>query len=145
MNEKKKLKDDFFPPFFSFIENSAANGSNYVFNREVRTAQRTIKELERRLNELTTEIENAKQATTESMNLNKTHARRIQSLETELSQAKKINDTLMEEIEGYRILLHEKTMKGEFMLNPIVQVCKIHKHVYMNILFHIPYLVFICI
>ncbi|RHZ44211.1 hypothetical protein Glove_750g12 [Diversispora epigaea] len=104
-------------------DNSAAvtNGSGYIFNREVRTAQRTIKELERRLNELTTEIENAKQATTESMNLNKIHARRIHSLETELSQEKNLSRTLREDIEGYQLLLHEKTMKGEFMLNPIMQ------------------------
>ncbi|CAG8467246.1 8905_t:CDS:2 [Diversispora eburnea] len=96
-------------------DNSATitNGSGYIFNREVRTAQRTIKELERRLNELTTEIENAKQATTESMNLNKIHARRIHSLETELSQEKNLSRTLREDIEGYQLLLHEKTMKDD--------------------------------
>ncbi|CAG8497786.1 15770_t:CDS:2 [Acaulospora morrowiae] len=97
------------------------NGSHYSAIREVKNAQRTIKELERRLNELTTEIDNAKQATTESMNLNKSHARRIHSLETELSQVKHMNQSLMEENEAYRLLLGEKTMKGEFVLNSIMQ------------------------
>ncbi|CAG8538629.1 2555_t:CDS:2, partial [Acaulospora colombiana] len=100
---------------------SATNGSHYNAVREAKNAQRTIKELERRLNELTAEIENAKQATTESMNLNKSHVRRIHSLETELSQVKNMNQSLMEENEGYRFLLGEKTMKGEFMLIPIMK------------------------
>ncbi|CAG8461167.1 8590_t:CDS:2, partial [Scutellospora calospora] len=96
-------------------------GSHYTAMREARTAQRTIKELERRVNDLTTEIENIKRAHTESMNLNKSHVARIHHLENELGQVKHMNQTLMEDNEGYQLLLHEKTMRGEFMLNPIMQ------------------------
>ncbi|CAG8678879.1 2334_t:CDS:2, partial [Dentiscutata heterogama] len=95
--------------------------SHYTVLREAKTAQRTIKELERRVNELTTEIENVKRAHTDSMNTNKNHVARIHHLENELGQVKHMNQTLMEENEGYQLLLHEKTMKGEFMLNPIMQ------------------------
>ncbi|CAG8488244.1 4500_t:CDS:2 [Funneliformis caledonium] len=95
--------------------------SHYTTIRELKGAQRTIKEIERRNNEITAELDKAKQATTESMNLSKSHVRRIQQLENELSQVKHMNQALMEENEGYQLLLHEKTMKGEFMLNPIMQ------------------------
>ncbi|CAI2192790.1 18395_t:CDS:2, partial [Funneliformis geosporum] len=95
--------------------------SHYTTVRELKSAQRTIKEIERRNNEISGELDKAKQATTESMNLSKSHVRRIQQLENELSQVKHMNQALMEENEGYQLLLHEKTMKGEFMLNPIMQ------------------------
>ncbi|CAG8515372.1 18893_t:CDS:2 [Racocetra persica] len=103
--------------------------SHYSAAREARTAQRTIKELERRVNELTTEIENVKRAHTDSMNINKNHVARIHHLENELGQVKHMNQTLMEENEGYQLLLHEKTMRGEFMLNPIMQRNTKHTHI----------------
>ncbi|CAG8757101.1 13438_t:CDS:2, partial [Racocetra fulgida] len=101
--------------------------SHYSAAREARTAQRTIKELERRVNELTTEIENVKRAHTDSMNISKNHVARIHHLENELGQVKHMNQTLMEENEGYQLLLHEKTMRGEFMLNPIMQTNRTNK------------------
>lgn len=48
--------------------------------------------------------------------------RRIQQLENELSQVKHMNQSLMEENESFQRLIFEKTMKGEFMFNPIMQV-----------------------
>ena len=56
------------------------------------------------------------------MNLDESYVRRIQQLENELSQVKRINRSLMEENEAFQLLLHEKTMEGKFMLNPIMQV-----------------------
>jgi hypothetical protein len=47
---------------------------------------------------------------------------RIQQLENELSQVKHMNQSLMEENESFQRLMFEKTMKGEFMLNPVMQV-----------------------
>ena len=91
-----------------YIEDSLPDtpNSHYIAIREAKNAQRTIKELEKRNNEITAQLDKAKQ---ESMNTSKNHVRRIQQLETELSQVK-------------QLLLHEKTMKGEFVLNPIMQV-----------------------
>ena len=53
------------------------------------------------------------------MNTSKNHVRRIQQLETELSQVK-------------QLLLHEKTMEGEFVLNPIMQVINYKNNLSMN-------------
>lgn len=96
--------------------------SYYAAARELKNVQRSIKELERRNNELATELEKAKQATNESVNISKNHVRRIQQLENELSQVKHMNQSLMEENESFQRLIFEKTMKGEFMFNPIMQV-----------------------
>ncbi|CAG8596244.1 7987_t:CDS:2 [Cetraspora pellucida] len=116
--KKNSSSNDDSPPL---TPTTGSTPSHYSAAREARTAQRTIKELERRVNELTTEIENVKRAHTESMNVNKSHVARIHHLENELGQVKHMNQTLMEENEGYQLLLHEKTMRGEFMLNPIMQ------------------------
>ncbi|CAG8488978.1 10779_t:CDS:2 [Dentiscutata erythropus] len=117
-NGQSSSNDEDSPPL---TPTAGSTPSHYSVLREAKTAQRTIKELERRVNELTTEIENAKRAHTDSMNTNKNHVARIHHLENELGQVKHMNQTLMEENEGYQLLLHEKTMKGEFMLNPIMQ------------------------
>ncbi len=109
-----------------YIEDSPPN-TPISANREAKNAQRIIKDLERRNSDITAELDKAKQATTESMNLSKSHVRRIQQLENELSQVKHMNQALMEENEGFQLLLHEKTMKGEFMLNPFMQVMILYK------------------
>lgn len=46
---------------------------------------------------------------------------KIEHLENEIANVKQVNRSLMEDNESYQILLHEKTMSGEFMLNPIMQ------------------------
>ncbi|KAF9395767.1 hypothetical protein CPC16_006953 [Podila verticillata] len=43
------------------------------------------------------------------------------ALWTEINQAREINKGLMEEIESYQMLLHEKSMNGEFMQTSIMQ------------------------
>ncbi|GBC07048.1 hypothetical protein RclHR1_07200006 [Rhizophagus clarus] len=100
----------------------------YVTARELKNAQKNIKDLERRNNELTAELDKAKQATNESMNTSKNHVRRIQQLENEFSQVQHMNQSLMEENESFQRLIFEKTMKGEFMFNPIMQLNDSHKH-----------------
>ena len=119
-----KYKDS--PPDTPTLDNS-----HYIAVREAKNAQRIVKDLERRNNEISAELDKAKQATTESMNLNKSHVRRIQQLENELSQVKHMHQSLMEENESYQLLLHEKTMKGEFVLNPIMQVINYKKIISM--------------
>ncbi|KAI7854198.1 hypothetical protein BDC45DRAFT_605877 [Circinella umbellata] len=46
----------------------------------------------------------------------KRHSKRIRKLITEISNMKQINQSLMEENEGYQNLLNEKTMNGSFLL-----------------------------
>src|SRR5437667_9267341 len=79
--------------------------SHYIAIREAKNAQKTIKELEKRNNEITAQLDKAKQATTESMNTSKNHVRRVQQLETELSQVKHMHQSLMEENEAFQLLL----------------------------------------
>lgn len=47
---------------------------------------------------------------------------RVEHLELEIANVKQVNRSLMEDNESYQILLHEKTISGEFMMNPIMQV-----------------------
>ncbi|KAF0488023.1 m protein, serotype 2.1 precursor [Gigaspora margarita] len=120
--------DEDSPPSSPTTPTGSAS-SYYTAVREVKVAKKTIKELERRVNELVTEVENVERMHVNSMNLNKEHVTRIHYLENELGQVKHINQTLMEDSERYRQLLHEKTMKGEFVLDNIMQ--RNAKHTYI--------------
>ncbi|CAH1765724.1 10013_t:CDS:2 [Entrophospora sp. SA101] len=105
-------------------ENSAFNPASVSYYNaicEAKNAQKIIKDLERKVSELQNEADKTKQITTETMNINKNHVQKIQQLENEISQVKHMNRALMEDNENYQVLLHEKTMRGEFMLNPILQ------------------------
>ncbi|CAO3591657.1 unnamed protein product [Absidia cylindrospora] len=46
-------------------------------------------------------------------------SRKISHLMDQISSMKQLNQTLMEENEGYRMLLHEKTISGDFLTEPI--------------------------
>ncbi|KAG9300525.1 hypothetical protein G9A89_002403 [Geosiphon pyriformis] len=81
--------------------------------REIKIAQRTIKEQDRLIYQLKTEIERAKTATTDTINLNKGLSLKINLLENELEQVKRMKRSLEDVNEGLQLLLHEKTM-----LNP---------------------------
>ncbi|CAG8494717.1 22109_t:CDS:2 [Dentiscutata erythropus] len=120
-NGNTSSNDDDSPPSSPTTPTAGSATSYYTAVREVKVAKRTIKELERRVNELVTEVENIERMRVNSMNLNKDHVARIHYLENELGQVKHINQTLMEDSERYRQLLHEKTMKGEFVLDNIMQ------------------------
>ncbi|CAH1761548.1 6837_t:CDS:2 [Entrophospora sp. SA101] len=98
------------------------SASHYSNARELKNAQRQIKELEHKISELDSVLVKTKQTSTESIELNKNHVRRIQQLENEISQIKYMNNTLMEDNESYQLLLHEKTIKGDFIMNPILQL-----------------------
>ncbi|CAG8586904.1 546_t:CDS:2 [Ambispora gerdemannii] len=89
--------------------------------REIKIAKNTIKEQDKFINQLNNEIERAKTATTDQINLNRSLSLRITLLETELEQVKRVKRSLEDVNEGFQLLLHEKTMKGDFMLNPIMQ------------------------
>ncbi|CAG8548501.1 1833_t:CDS:2 [Ambispora leptoticha] len=104
-------------------ENSPPSPTTNLHNatREIKIAKSTIKEQDRFINRLKNEIEQTKTATTDQININKSQALRIALLETELEQVKRVKRSLEDVNEGFQLLLHEKTMKGDFMLNPIMQ------------------------
>ncbi|CAG8442364.1 4402_t:CDS:2 [Cetraspora pellucida] len=100
---------------------TSPTNSYYTAVREAKIAKRTIKELERRVNDLMSEMENVERLHTNSITTNKNHLAKIHHLENELDQVKHMNQTLMEDSERYQLLLHEKTMRGEFVLNHFMQ------------------------
>ncbi|SAM07432.1 hypothetical protein [Absidia glauca] len=67
---------------------------------------------ERLLKSLTAEFEIQKRRHLESM---QEQDERMASITTELESVKSLNHTLMEDNEGYQMLLTEKTMSGEFL------------------------------
>ncbi|KAF0345976.1 m protein, serotype 2.1 precursor [Gigaspora margarita] len=98
--------------------NSASELSTYSYRdsgyfrdtltREQMSAQRTIKELEKKVTDLTTEIERSKTDHQESIDLNRTHVRKIKQLELELSQVKIVNKTMLEDNKKHQLMLNEK-------------------------------------
>ncbi|CAG8736919.1 20841_t:CDS:2, partial [Racocetra persica] len=116
--------DEDSPPPSPTSPTSPTGGSPTSYHtavREVKIAKRTIKELERRANDLVTEMENVESLHTNSMATNKNHIAKIHHLENELDQVKHMNQTLMEDSERYQLLLREKTMRGEFVLTHVMQ------------------------
>ncbi|KAK9761404.1 hypothetical protein K7432_013727 [Basidiobolus ranarum] len=89
--------------------------------RENSILNKTVKSQDKLILELREELEKCKQATQSSVSRCQEYSLRIASLENEKQQIKRVNLTLMEENESYQVLLHEKTMSGSFMLNPILQ------------------------
>ncbi|CAG8702282.1 24302_t:CDS:2 [Gigaspora rosea] len=107
--------------------NSASELSTYSYRdsgyfrdtltREQMSAQRTIKELEKKVADLTTEIERSKTDHQESIDLNRTHVRKIKQLELELSQVKIVNKTMLEDNKKHQSLLNEKDAENELAKN----------------------------
>ncbi|KAI9319217.1 hypothetical protein BX666DRAFT_2018369 [Dichotomocladium elegans] len=92
------------------------------YAREAKIAQRTIKAQDKLIAELKSEIEKLNTSLEEQRNDAKEQSLRMQHLEHEIANVKQVNRSLMEDNESYQILLHEKTISGEFMMNPIMQV-----------------------
>ncbi|KAK9712962.1 hypothetical protein K7432_006761 [Basidiobolus ranarum] len=89
--------------------------------KENRILSKTVKSQDRLISELREEIEKGKQATQEAIARYEHQSLKMAALENEKNQLKQVNQTLMEENESYQVLLHEKTMSGSFMLNPLLQ------------------------
>lgn len=98
----------------------AAIDASYA--REAKIAQRTIKAQDKLIVDLKSEIEKQKSALQEQQVEAQEQSLRIVHLEHEIGNVKQLNRSLMEDNESYQILLHEKTISGEFMMNPIMQV-----------------------
>ncbi|KAI7869550.1 hypothetical protein BDF14DRAFT_1741798 [Spinellus fusiger] len=102
------------------IPKLAAIDSSYA--REAKIAQRTIKAQDKLILDLKNEVEKQK-GLLQDQNVNaQRQSLRIEYLEQEIGNVKQVNRSLMEDNESYQILLHEKTISGEFMMNPIMQV-----------------------
>lgn len=98
----------------------ASIDSSYA--RESKIAQRTIKAQDKLILELKNELEQLKSLLQEKDAQQQRQSLKVQQLEHEITNVKQVNQSLMEDNESYQILLHEKTISGEFMTNPIMQV-----------------------
>ena len=65
--------------------------------------------------DLKSQVEQQKRVIEDALMTAETHAQRMESLEEELVSLKQVNGSLMEDNESYQMLLHEKTMTGEFL------------------------------
>ncbi|KAI8336040.1 hypothetical protein BD560DRAFT_413977 [Blakeslea trispora] len=102
------------------IPKLAAIDSSYA--REAKIAQRTIKAQDKLILDLKSELEKQKSVITKQQSEFQLQSLKLVHLEHEIANVKQLNRSLMEDNESYQILLHEKTMNGEFMMNPIMQV-----------------------
>lgn len=91
-------------------------------SREAKIAQRTIKAQDKLILDLRNELEKQKGLLRESQKKEQLQLLKVFHLEHEIQNVKQLNRSLQEDNESYQILLHEKTMTGEFMANPIMQV-----------------------
>lgn len=92
------------------------------YAREAKIAQRTIKAQDKLILDLKNEVEKQKSLLQESQSSYQLISLKVVHLEHEITNVKQVNRSLMEDNESYQILLHEKTINGEFMMNPIMQV-----------------------
>ncbi|KAI8890507.1 hypothetical protein K501DRAFT_168505 [Backusella circina FSU 941] len=90
--------------------------------REAKIAQRTIKAQDKLILDLRGELEKQKSLLRENQKKEQLQSLKVFHLEHEIQNVKQLNRSLQEDNESYQILLHEKTMTGEFMANPIMQV-----------------------
>lgn len=65
--------------------------------------------------DLKSQVEQQKRVIEDALMTAETQAQRMGSLEEELVSLKQVNGSLMEDNESYQMLLHEKTMTGEFL------------------------------
>ena len=92
------------------------------YAREAKIAQRTIKAQDKLILDLKNEVEKQKSLLQENQSASQLISLKVVHLEHEITNVKQLNRSLMEDNESYQILLHEKTINGEFMMNPIMQV-----------------------
>jgi predicted RNase H-like nuclease (RuvC/YqgF family) len=92
------------------------------FAREAKIASRTIKAQDKLISDLKAEVEKQKNAVQENMSQLQQQSLRMEHLEHEITNVKQLNRSLMEDNESYQMLLHEKTINGEIMLNSFMQV-----------------------
>ncbi|KAI8994679.1 hypothetical protein BDB01DRAFT_773669 [Pilobolus umbonatus] len=114
--EESKSDQDLLKPTFKL----ASIDSSYA--REAKIAQRTIKAQDKLILDLKNELEMQKTQLQENRAESQLQSLKIVHLEHEIANVKQVNRSLMEDNESYQILLHEKTINGEFMMNPIMQV-----------------------
>lgn len=107
---------------------AASNGSPKLavidssFAREAKIASRTIKAQDKLISDLKAEVEKQKNNVQENVSQIQQQSLRMEHLEHEISNVKQLNRSLMEDNESYQMLLHEKTINGEIMLNSFMQV-----------------------
>ncbi|KAI9285880.1 hypothetical protein BC943DRAFT_360094 [Umbelopsis sp. AD052] len=91
------------------------------FAREAKIASRTIKAQDKLISDLRAQVEKQKNAVQENMSQLQEQSLKMEHLEHEITNVKQLNRSLMEDNESYQMLLHERTMNGEIMLNSFMQ------------------------
>ncbi|KAG2216872.1 hypothetical protein INT45_009403 [Circinella minor] len=81
-----------------------------------------IRVQEKLLSGFKNEIEHQKRVIHEAMLGAEAQEKRINTLEQELTSLKEVNASLMEDNESYQMLLHEKTMAGEFSKKSVLTI-----------------------
>ncbi|KAF7729647.1 hypothetical protein EC973_004020 [Apophysomyces ossiformis] len=74
-----------------------------------------IRAQDKLIQDLKAELQQQKLVTHEALMTNDSHVQRIQTLELELAEMKHVNQSLMEDNEGYQLLLREKTEAEELL------------------------------
>lgn len=115
---------------------NTAAGNGFVFDAaaaqvaadEIETLQhtlsardKTIKLLEKQISETKKEVAGVKEDHQDMFMTNMRLNGRVKDLENEIRDIKGMNEQLMEDNESYQVLLHERTMTGDFLMNPIMQ------------------------
>jgi hypothetical protein len=99
---------DVIPPHIQqqIAETNAAN------TRALRAHEKMVAELRRQIIAMNQDMIETKQ----------TFRLRESELQAEINQAQELNSNLMEENESFQLLLHEKSINGEFMQTSIMKV-----------------------
>jgi predicted RNase H-like nuclease (RuvC/YqgF family) len=92
--------------------------------REIKISKRTVKAQDKLILDLKKQLEIQAKSIQDTISQSRSQSDKLEQLEFELANVKRMNQSLMEENEGYQLLLHEKTLSGEFIQDPILQVDK---------------------
>ncbi|CAG8439818.1 11409_t:CDS:2 [Acaulospora colombiana] len=97
----------------SISDFTSTYSSTETSQRELMVTQRQIKDLEKKLGDTLAELERVKKDYRESVELNKTHVRRIKQLEQDSEQLKTVNRSLSVENGNYQEKLAKKDAEYE--------------------------------
>ncbi|KAJ1656734.1 hypothetical protein IWQ61_003737 [Dispira simplex] len=85
-------------------------------DRDALIAARTIRAQDKLIQELRTDLNHLESSKAQLQSEWEQQGFRVLQLESELGELKQVNQTLMEDNESYQLLLHERTVNGDFTL-----------------------------
>ncbi|KAI9320252.1 hypothetical protein BX666DRAFT_1920899 [Dichotomocladium elegans] len=96
-------------PLFEDNRQQSTESLSITTSRDVKS-----KAHEKLIADFKSELEQQKALLHEALSTAEAHAQRVEQLEQELASLRQVNASLMEDNESYQMLLHEKTIAGEF-------------------------------